>query len=234
MQGDYAEDFARMALELHDEPGVEQTVERVVQFARAAIGCGHAGVMLVHAGGVVETAAATDPVVEKADQLQMETHEGPCLSTIFDGDGTLVHDTATDQRWPEWSRRVAELGLRSVLSVRLGTGTDRIGALNLFDAQPGRFDVDDDAVAHILARHASVALANARQEFNLWQAIDTRKLIGQAQGILMERFDLTADQAFAVLRRYSQDHNTKLREVASRLIETRKLPDADSAAKRDA
>lgn len=224
MNAEYAEDFARMALDLHEESGVVPTVERVLQFALAAVGCGHAGVMLVHAGTTVETAAATDPVIEKADQLQMETGEGPCLSAIFEHDSHLVPDTAADEHWPVWSRRVSELGLRSVLSIRLATSDSTIGALNLYDAEPNRFDADDDAVAHILARHASIALSSARQESHLWQAIDARKLVGQAQGILMERFGLDADQAFAVLRRYSQDHNIKLREVAQRLIDTRKLP----------
>ena len=120
---------------------------------------------------------------------------------------------------------MAELGLRSVLSIRLHTSGSTIGALNLYAGRPEAFDDDDDAVAHILARHASIALANARQESSLWQAIDARKLIGQAQGMLMERFDLDADQAFAVLRRYSQDNNIKLRVVAQRLVETRRLPD---------
>ena len=225
MNSEYAEDFAQMALRLHEESGVEQTVERVLEFALSAVGCSHAGVMLVHPGRTVETAAATDALVEKADQLQMETGEGPCLSVIFEHDSFRIADTATDDHWPLWSRRVAELGLRSMMSIRLATGGSTIGALNLFDAEPNRFDADDDAVAHILARHASIALSSARQESNLWQAIDARKLIGQAQGMLMERFDLDADQAFAVLRRYSQDNNIKLRDVAQRLIDTRRLPD---------
>jgi GAF domain-containing protein len=228
VNGEHAADFARMAMQLHEESGVDQTVERVLQFALAAIGCGHAGVMFVHGGKHVETAAATDELVEKADRLQMECGEGPCLSAIFEHDSFLVPDTATDENWPAWSPRVAQLGLRSVLSIRLSTGYATIGALNLFDGEPNRFDHDDDAVAHILARHASIALATARHESDLWHAIDARKLIGQAQGILMERFALDSDQAFAVLRRYSQDHNIKLREVAQRLIETRKLPENPS------
>lgn len=97
--------------------------------------------------------------------------------------------------------------------------------MNLYASDPGRFDSDDLAVAHVLARHAAVALARSREQTSLWRAIDARKLIGQAQGILMERFDLDADRAFAVLRRYSQDNNLKLREVAQRLIDSRRLPD---------
>jgi hypothetical protein len=90
--------------------------------------------------------------------------------------------------------------------------------------EPAAFDASDDAVAHILARHASIAVAHARKEASLMQAVDARKLIGQAQGILMERFRVDAEGAFAILRRYSQDNNRKLRDVAVELIHTRKLP----------
>jgi hypothetical protein len=89
---------------------------------------------------------------------------------------------------------------------------------------PCWFDADALAVAEVLGRHASIALAAAREEESLWQAIDARKLIGQAQGILMERFDLDDERAFEVLRRYSQNTNTKLNEVARTLVHTRTLP----------
>jgi AmiR/NasT family two-component response regulator len=96
--------------------------------------------------------------------------------------------------------------------------------LSLYALHPDAFTADDEAIAHILARHASVAVATARHEVSMAQAVDARKLVGQAMGILMERFDMNGDQAFAVLRRYSQDTNTKLRDVAQTLIDTRSLP----------
>jgi GAF domain-containing protein len=221
---DIAGVFARLAVELHDEGGLEETVEAILHFALQAVNCTYAGVVLAHRGGKLETAAATDPLVEKADRLQLEADEGPSLSVTVENDTVLVADTATETRWPEWAPKVAALGLRSVLAVRLHTTSSTLGVLELFSSEPDAFDADDDAVAHILARHASVALASARQEATLRQAIDARKLVGQAQGILMERFDIDGDQAFAVLRRYSQDYNIKLRDVAQRLIDTRKLP----------
>jgi GAF domain-containing protein len=183
--------------------------------------------MLLHRGGrEIEIAGATNEVAARADRLQLETGEGPCLDAARDNtDSAAIEDTHTDQRWPVWSKRVAdELGIRSVLSIQLGTPSDRVGAMNLYAAKPQRFSADDLAVAHLLARHAAVALARSRHQHHLWQAIDARKLIGQAQGMLMERFSLDADQAFAVLRRYSQDNNVKLRDVAQRLIDTRQLP----------
>jgi GAF domain-containing protein len=136
----------------------------------------------------------------------------------------IVTDTRTESRWPTWAKHVHECGIRSLLSVRMYTDDETMGTLNAYSRQPNAFDVDDQAVAHILARHAAVALGSARKIENLWLAVDARKRIGQAQGILMERFDLNADQAFAVLLRYSQDNNVKLRVVADRLVETRQLP----------
>jgi len=220
-----ADAFARLAMELHEESGLEQTVEAVLQFALQAVSCTHAGVVLAHKGGRLETVAVTDPLVKQSDQLQVDCGEGPSADVVAGQDTILVPDTTSDDRWAIWAPKVAALGLRSVLSVRLHASGITLGVLQLFNSEPYAFETDDDAVAHILARHASVALASAREEESLWQAIDARKLIGQAQGILMERFDINDDQAFAVLRRYSQDHNTKLRDVAQRLIETRRLPD---------
>jgi GAF domain-containing protein len=219
-----ADVFARLALELHEEVGVGETVEAVVQFALHAVSCTHAGVLLSSRGGQWETISATDPLVEESDRMQVELGEGPSVDVLAEHTAVLVPDTATDPRWPTWAPKAAALGLRSVLSVRLAAGGSTLGVLQLFHSEPYAFEPDDDAVAHILARHASVALASARQEATLWQAIDARKLVGQAQGILMERFGIDSDQAFAVLRRYSQDNNVKLRDVAQRLIDTRTLP----------
>jgi GAF domain-containing protein len=219
----YVEEFAQLALALHDET-VEETVEKVLEFTLKAIGCDYAGVIFVRGKQDIETAAATDPIVAKLDAMQMEVGEGPDVSVLEDRLSVIVGDTKTESRWPRWAARVYDCGIRSLLSVRMYTGEETIGTLNAYSKAPDAFDVDDQAVAHVLARHAAVGLGNARKIENLWMAVDARKRIGQAQGILMERFDLTADQAFAVLLRYSQDNNVKLRTVADRLVETRELP----------
>jgi GAF domain-containing protein len=220
----FAQELAQMALALHEQPDVEQTAERFLDYVQSTIGTQHASVVLVHRGGRLESAASTDALVEEADRLQVETGEGPSYAAIHDEESVVCcADAATDTRWLAWSAEVASVGLRSVLSVRLRTPTTTIGALNLYDKAEQRFTAADQAIAQVFADHAAVAVANARSESTLWQAIEARKLIGQAQGILMERFDLTDEQAFAVLRRYSQDTNVKLRDVAQRLIATRKL-----------
>lgn len=220
-----AAEFADLAVRLHDEPTVVETLDLVVQSAVRALGCPYAGVLLIHGSQQVETAASTDPIVEALDQVQIECGEGPGLSMLSERATVVVADTNAEQRWEKWAGKVAALGVRSVLTARLSTGSTDIGTLNLFHTEPDAFDADDEAIASIFARHAAVALASARQAENLWLAIDARKLVGQAQGILMERFDLDADQAFAVLLRYSQQRNLKLRAVAELLVTSRKLPD---------
>ena len=220
-----AEEFAELAVHLHEEPTVVETVELVVEYALKAVDCQYAGVMLVHRDKTIETAAATDPLVSELDQFHATCGEGPGLGSMSDSLTVRVADTRFDLRWEKWARCLDERGVRSVIAARMTTGADDMGTLNLFHSEPDAFDADDEAVAAILARHAAVALAAAQRAENLWLAIDARKLVGQAQGILMERFDLTADQAFAVLLRYSQDKNLKLRAVAELLVSHRSLPD---------
>ena len=213
-----------MALSLHDVGSVEETVERVLEFAVKALHAAYAGVILVHDGTRVETVAATHPVVADLDRIQFDCGQGPDLELIRDRQGVLVPDVARESRWPQWAQRVAATGVRSMLGTRIQTASAVIGSLNVYDVEVDKFTWEDVDVAHLLARHAAVALDSARESETLWRAIDARNLIGQAQGILMERFSIDADQAFAVLRRYSQDHNLKLHLVAQRLIDSGTLP----------
>ena len=222
-----ADTFARLAVELHDAPGVEETVEAVVQFALQALNCTYAGVALHSRGSRTTIAAVTDPIVADIFERQISTANGPLVAALQDRTTIRIRDTKLDDRWPEWAAKVAELGVRSVLDVPLAIGNGAgpsVGVLGLYSPDADAFGEDDEAIAHILARHASVAVASARHEETMAQAVDARKLVGQAMGILMERFDVDDDRAFAILKRYSQDTNTKLRDVAQQLVDTRKLP----------
>ncbi|WP_040453988.1 MULTISPECIES: GAF and ANTAR domain-containing protein [Kribbella] len=222
--GDAPESFARLAVDLHDSTGLEETVQTVVDFALQALGCSHAGVALKLRGGQLEIPAVTDPVVAEIYQLQANGATGPLTESMRHRSIVLVRDTTTDDRWPKWAAAVRELEVRSVLDVPLNTSAGSVGVLGLYSIHPDAFGPDEEAIAHILARHASIAVAPARHEEHMAAAVDARKLVGQAMGILMERYDVDGDRAFAILRRYSQDTNTKLRDVAVQLIETRKLP----------
>jgi GAF domain-containing protein len=219
-----ADVFARLAHDLCDQANLEKTLEKIVKSAVAVVGCDYAGLLMISKGNQVVAIMANDAAGEKADKLQVELHEGPGIVAVAEGRTTVVHDTAADMRWPRWAAGMRDLQLGSVLAVRLWTSQSTLGALNLYASSPRWFDTDALAVAEVLGRHASIALSSAREEESLWQAIEARTLVGRAQGILMERFDLDDEGAFEVLRRHSQNTNTKLNEVARTLIRSRTLP----------
>jgi GAF domain-containing protein len=134
-----------------------------------------------------------------------------------------VPELSTERRWPRFVARVRDLGVGSILAFQLYVAQDGLGALNLYSRSPYAFDDDAERVGALFATHAAIALARAQQTEQLTHAVDVRDLIGQAKGILIERHRLTGDQAFRLLVRASQTTNTKLAEVARRLIETGEL-----------
>jgi GAF domain-containing protein len=219
-----ADAFARLALELHRSGSIDETIDAVVAFALQALGCSYAGIAVAGRGRRSEIPAVTDPVVAGIYQAQLTSGNGPMTVCMTERVPVLVTDTVLDGRWPEWAAQVSALGVRSVFDVPLETAAGTVGVMGLYSDRPDAFTADDQAIAHVLARHATVAIANARHDATLMQAIDARKLVGQAMGILMERFDLDSDRAFELLKRYSQDNNLKLRDVAEHLVDTRELP----------
>lgn len=216
--------LAEAARKVADNPEVKIALQAVVDLAMANCGCEGASITLVGANGGAESTATSDGLVERADDLQYTYDEGPCLQAAEDGGVYLIVDTRTDPRFPTWGPDVANLGFTSVLSIHLFTDHRVLGALNLYYDAREDFTHDEVQVAKVVAAHASVALAKLRAERDLWRAIDSRHLIGQAQGMMMERFKLSPEKSFSVLRRYSQQHNIKLHEVAGELIRTGKLP----------
>lgn len=212
------------------EPGtVSSTLQRIVDLAVMTIeGCDAAGIVLLD-DGAMTTPACSDPMVVELDNLQLRTSEGPCLDAAF-GRGTFyAADLAEDPRWPQFGPAATTAGIRSLLAFPLTSG--RSSALSLYARLPAAFGATDRAKGLIFATLAGLALDSAvgredseRNAANLHEALRTRELIGQAQGILMERERVTADQAFNMLCRASQHLNVKLREVAETLVETGESP----------
>lgn len=209
--------------------GPDHTAESLVALARDNLHCDFAGITVRLRDGQLQTLAGTDPIVEKADRLQCDLGEGPSVGPVWEQPDVAADDIAADQRWPAWGTAAAELGLRSLLATRL-SAVGESGALNLYSSQPRRFTAEEVSFAHVFAHQAAVALSNSRRLEQLRFAIDGRTLIGQAQGVLMERFGLSPDQAFGVLRRYSQDNHLKLSHVATELVETGKLRETGTNA----
>jgi len=146
-------------------------------------------------------------------------------------DSVYVDDLTDSPTWPRFGPLAAQAGLRSALAYRLFAGPETLGALLMYARLPGAFNATDRAQGLIFATHASMALSVARSQAtergrttNLQTALLSREIIGQAQGILMERERITADQAFDLLRRSSQHLNLKLRDVAQELVDTGAVP----------
>lgn len=229
--------LAALVTDIHAQSTTVETAEQVVDYARHQLDADHAGVTLIRRGGRLETVAPTDPLVEEIDQLQHDLQQGCCIETAWEGHLMKSESLAHDRRWPDWGPKTASLGISSLLAVELNnTDMRRVGALHLYWSRTRRFNDEEFAFAQLFGRHAALALSATMAQENLHVALDSRKKIGMAQGILMERYELAPDQAFQVLRRYSQDHNQKLHAVADELIATRRLPaypDPDPGRERD-
>jgi GAF domain-containing protein len=219
-------DLAQRMAELARAAAAPKSVEEVLAGVTAAAmelipGTDTAGVLLIGKGGKFDSVAGTDELPHQLDELQMKFNEGPCVQAALDDVIVRTEDFRSEERWPKYSPAVVEIGVLSGLSIKLYTAERTAGALNLFAFKPHAFDADDETTGVVLAAHAAAAILASRHGEQLESALSTRDRIGQAKGIIMERFSIDDVQAFEMLRRLSQDSNTRLIDVAQRVIETR-------------
>lgn len=200
----------------------EEALRAVIAMAVECAPCDEVSITTLGPRRSVNTVASSDSRVLQADHLQYELGEGPCLDAVWQNGVYLVPDLVADGRWPRWAPRASALGIGSSMSVHLFSDTS-LGSLNLYSLAAREFTDIDVETARVVAAHASVVLAYTNTTQSLWRAMDSRNLIGQAQGILMARYGLTAPKAFAVLRRYSQNHNVKLTVLCEELTTTGSL-----------
>ena len=205
--------------------GTQEMLDEAVHVEIEIIeGCDLAGMSIVNPRGI-DTPAGSGAALKRLDSLQFELKEGPCFDALQTHEIVLGRNLATDARWANWGPRVAqEIGVGSIVSYRLFTAEDTLGAMNLYYLRTDAFDTEDIHNGGALAAHVAVALAEAQNVTQLETAINVRTVIGRAEGILMEHFSLSPAQAFAVLRRVSQDRNIKLNHVAEELVRTRETP----------
>jgi GAF domain-containing protein len=180
-----------------------------------------AGVLLVGKANSFETLAPTSELMFKLDELQMRHGEGPCVEAALDEIVVRTDDFRNEPRFPNYAPDVVKLGVHSALSFKLYTADRTAGALNLFGYEPNLWDSEAETIGMVLAGHAAAAILASREGEQLQSALSTRDRIGQAKGIIMERFKIDDVRAFGMLRQLSQDTNTKLIEVALRVIDTR-------------
>lgn len=218
--------LARLAQELHAEHDTPVTGAKVAETALALLpDAAHASLTLLRRREYVSL-GATSATATAADEAQYALEEGPCVDAVEHAEWFRSGDVGHDARWPRWGPRAAAAGLHSVLSVRLLCNERSIGALNLYGQERGQFsDVDDIDLLIVFATHAALALSAADLVTDLETAVTSRHTIGMAQGILMERYGLDPEQAFALLRRLSSTQNVKLRAVATGIVTTRQLPE---------
>lgn len=215
---------ADLAAELADTPSLEDLLDRALSLAVEIVpGCEQAGISLLQ-NRVVETPASVGTLARACDELQERLGDGPCVTALLESDVIRIDDVRTDDRWPEFSAGAAAAGLASMLACRLATQRDKLGALNLYATSPGAFTEESEAMAVGYAAHVSLALSALDREANLRRALQSREVIGQAMGILMERHRITASQAFDVMVHASQRTNVKLRAIAEELVRTGTLP----------
>lgn len=218
--------FAAIARELQNQSSEAATLDRIGTLAvETILGCDHAGITLLDRRERIRTVAATDDVVGAADVQQHELGEGPLVDVLAQQDAVISDDLASDGRWPRWGSWVqGNLGVQSMLCFQLFTTSRSYGALDMYSDQKGGFDVHDQVVGLALAAHAAVAVASSHESEHLNTAVVNRTVVGQAEGILMERYSLTADQAFAMLVQVSQEENRRVNLIAQELISTRQTP----------
>jgi transcriptional regulator with GAF, ATPase, and Fis domain len=225
---EYAKKLAHMARDLLAQDSVQKTLDRIGYHAVQLVeGCEAAGVMTVY-DGQVKTLSATSDLVRTSDRIQGELGEGPCFdATRTPQDVYRVADmTETVRRWPRYAPHARELGIGSMMGFLLYTEEDNLGALDLYSSQPNTFTKASEDIGWMLASHAAVAFSSARTHAQLHSALETRHSIGEAIGIVMERYKLDEDQAFAVLKKSSQNQNVKLRELVRTVTETGEIPGA--------
>ena len=214
-----ADRLAELARSLHEQPDLEETLTAIVAAAVTTVpDAEHASISSVRRRKVVHTIASTGPLPREVDRVQYATQQGPCLDSLFEQRTVRLPRLTEEQRWPDFIAGVTGLGVGSMLAVQLYVEGDDLGALNLLSTRADAFDEEDEHVALLFATHAAVALADAQATDRLEQAVSSRDLIGQAKGILMERFRVTDHQAFLLLVQASQLSNAKLTAVAEELV----------------
>jgi transcriptional regulator with GAF, ATPase, and Fis domain len=219
-----ARDLSEMARQLQSESDSGAVMQRIVDAAVREIpgAVGAAITLLDHED--LSSPAHTDERARLVGLAQAETGEGPCVDTSRTERTLRVDDLCNDPRWPKWGQVAADNGVLGVMSFQLFVEEHSMGALDVYAAEAMAFDDNAENIGLLLAAHAGVALADRRKIENLNIAMDSRDLIGQAKGILMERYKIDAGKAFDLLVYGSQHLHRKLRDLAEDIASSGEFP----------
>lgn len=198
---------------------VEDTLRGVTAAATELIGSvDYADILIVEGAKHFRSHAATSELPVRLDEVQQRVGQGPCVDAARTDQVVRCDDFCVDPRWPAFSPSAVEAGVLSSLSFRLYTGSDTIGALNLFARDAQAFDDADAELGAVMATHAAVALYTANRTVQFTSALASRDVIGQAKGMLMERYGIDAVQAFELLRTLSQNENIPVATLAEQVV----------------
>jgi hypothetical protein len=188
-------------------------------------GAQYAGITVTRNAKHIDTPAATHKWPILLDEIQQLHREGPCLTAAWDEKTIHVADLETDKRFPLYRRDALEMTpIRSVMAFQMYIAGETMGALNVYAEHAHAFGQESKDIGLILAAHSSVAWNAARRDEQFRQALASRDTIGQAKGMIMERYGVDAVQAFEVLRKLSQDSNVPLVQVAMELVAKAQSP----------
>jgi hypothetical protein len=213
--------FVRTAENLDPHATLVEVVRGAVELVP---GCDEASISIVLGRRKVTSEAASGDLPRAVDALQEHLQEGPCLDAAYLHATVRVSNMATETRWPRFAPAALAEGAAGMLSLQLYVQDDDLGALNLFSRRPGAFTDESEHVGLVFAAHAAVAYSASRREDRMTRGLLTQQVIGQAQGIIMERYKITDARAFALLVRASQHHMVKLRDLASHLVHSGEWP----------
>jgi GAF domain-containing protein len=213
-----------MATTIADAVSGQDLDATLLSLTRAAVetlpGVDESTVTLRKQDGSLHSYASTADYLEELDQWQFENSEGPCYDGVTENAVTVCGDLRHDPRYPIYGPRAAAAGIRSQAGIRLFESPRAVGGLNLYSRTLGTLS-DVGFLAELFAEHARSAVAYASEIEGLREAVTSRQVIGQAVGIVMERYDLRGDRAFALLSRLSSTRNVKLRRLAEEIVEDR-------------
>ena len=216
--------IAELVQELHSRPDIDSDTVIAELAENAAVeipGAQYAGVTVTRNAKHIDTPAATHKWPILLDEIQQRHREGPCLTAAWEEKVIHVADLEADDRFPLYREdALAETPIRSIMAFQLFIAGETMGALNVYSEQPQSFGPESRAVGLIFAAHSSVAWNSARRDEQFRRALSSRDAIGQAKGMIMERYGVDAVQAFEVLRKLSQDSNVPLVQVATELVAT--------------
>lgn len=216
---DYALSIAEAARTLYRPRSLDDTLQTIVEVACNSVpGFDHVGIATMAKKGDVETRASTGDLVLPLDELQYTLREGPCSATLQGDEAVCVSSLRHEKRWPRFVPQAIGMGVRSQLAVKLYLDEDTLGGINFYSTTSDEVSQDAQALAQLFATHAAIALGHAQEREALTTGLQSRRVIGEAVGLLMERYQMSDDRAFAFLVRASSHRNIKLRAVAEELV----------------